>query len=129
MIPMPATLTDTQLKSALTNEQIVKARTKGLADGDTVDPVAEEISAAVAKVDTYCAGYAVSAGLLTGWARDIAAHQVAKRLEKPTEDQVRAYETALSELKDVRDGKFPNLPKVAGATSGKVASGGKTKIT
>lgn len=126
---MPASLSDSQLKSALTNEQIVAARTKGLAAGDTVDPVAEEISSALAKVDTYCAGYEVPAGLLTGWARDIAAHQVAKRLESPTEDQVRAYERALKELEDVRDGKFPNLAKVAGATSGKVKSGGNKKIT
>jgi hypothetical protein len=90
--------------------------------------VAEEIAAALAKVDTYAAGYEVQAGLLTGWAREIAAHNVAKRLGTPTEDQVRTFERTNKELEDLRDGKFPNIPKVAAASSGKVASGGRDKV-
>lgn len=125
---MPASLSESQLKSALTNDQIVTARTKSLGEGETLDPVAEEISAACAKVDTYCTGYEMSPGLTTGWARDIAAHQVAKRLGTPTEAQIRAYDRALKEIEDVRDGKFPNLAKTAGATAGKVISGGKKQI-
>ena len=127
---MPATLAESQLKAALTNEQIVAAKTKGLADGDTINPVAEEITAALAKVDTYTAGWIVPAGLLTGWARDIAAWQVAKRLDTPTEAQTKAKERAEKELEDVRDAKFPGLarnPAAAGA-SGKVASGSRTKV-
>ncbi len=125
---MSATLTVSQLKSALTNAQIVDARTKGLAAGDTVDPVAEEITAALAKVDTYAAGYTVNPGLLTGWARDIAAHQVAKRLGDPTETQTKSFERANRELEDLRDGKFKNIPRVPGTSSGKVISGGEPKI-
>ena len=125
---MPATLTDSQLKAALTNEQIVKARTKGIGEDETIDVVAEEIATACSKVDTFCSGYIVAAGTLTGWARDLCAFAVAKRLDTPTDSQKVAYETANSDIKDVRDGKFPNLEKVAGATSGKVASGGKKQI-
>ena len=120
-------LTDTQLKSALTNEQIVTARTKSILPGDP-DPVAEEIGAAVAKVETYTAGYIVNEFLLTGYARDIAAHQVGKRLGTPTDSQVRAYERALKELEDIRDGKFPNIQKKPGATNGKVAHGSREKV-
>jgi hypothetical protein len=127
---MPATLSEQQLKAALTNEQITAARTKGLAAGDTVNPVAEEIATACARVDAYTAGWLVSPGLLTGWARDLAAWHVAKRLDTPTEAQTKAKERAEKELEDVRDAKFPGLardPAAAGA-SGKVASGGRAKV-
>ena len=125
---MPASLAETQLKSALTNEQIVAARTKGLAVGDA-DPVAEEIATALAKVDTYAAGYEVEAGLLTGWARDIAAHAVAKRLGSATEDQIRAWERANKELEDLRDGKFANIPRTTTPpVTGRVAHGTRTKV-
>jgi hypothetical protein len=126
---MPAaTLTVPQLKAALTNEQIVAARTKGVSAADTVDPVAEEIATALAKVDTYSAGYDVPAGLLTGWSREIAAHNVAKRLGTPTADQVRTFERTNKELEDLRDGKFPNIPRIAAPSSGKVASGSREKV-
>ena len=125
---MPATLTEQQLKAALTNEQIVKARTTGVSAGDTIDPVAEEIAAACAKVDAYAAGYVVPDALLTGWARELAAHNVAKRLGTPTADQVRTYERSLKELEDLRDGKFPNIPKATSVPTGKVLSGGRDKV-
>jgi len=127
---MPATLTDSQLKAALTNEQIVAARTKGLAVGDTVDPVAEEIAAALAKVDTYAAGWLPNAGLLTSWARDIAAWHVAKRLDTPTESQKEAKERAEKELEELRDGKFVGVPRdpAAAAQTGKVSKGSREKI-
>lgn len=125
---MPASLTDSQLKAALTNEQILAARTKGVSAADTLDPVAEEITAALAKVDAYAAGYEVDAGLLTGWARELAAHNVAKRLGTPTADQIRTYERTLKELEDLRDGKFKNIPKIANTASGKVSSGSREKV-
>lgn len=125
---MPATLSESQLKSRLTNDQIVKARTTSLGEGETVNPIAEEIASALGKVDTFAEGYTVNPGLLTGWARDLAAHNVAARLGTPTEAQVRCFETANKELADLRDGKFKNIPKIAGASDGKVASGGRKKV-
>jgi len=126
---MPAALTDSQLKSALTNEQIVKARTRGVAEGDP-DPVAEEITAACAKVDAYTAGYLPPEALTTAWARDLAAWHIAKRLDTPTEAQTTAKQRAESELEALRDGKFPNMPRDpdAPATTGKVSSGSRTKV-
>lgn len=127
---MAATLTDSQLKSALTNEQIVKARTRGLAEGDTIDPVAEEIAAACAKVDTFAAGWLPGAGMLTGWARDLAAWHVAKRLDTPTEAQTKAKERAERELEDLRDGKFSGIERDPDATAGagKVKHGSRDKV-
>lgn len=127
---MPATLTATQLKAALTNEQIVAARTKGLAEGDTIDPVAEEILAALARVDAYAAGWLPAAGLLTAWARDLAAWAVAKRLGTPTESQKTAKEQAEKELEDLRDGKFSGVARDPNATggAGKILSGSRSKV-
>jgi hypothetical protein len=127
---MPATLTIDQLKAALTADQIAAAQSEGLEPQDNVDPVAEEIGAAIARVDAYCAGYLPAAALLTGWARDLAAWHVAKRLTLPTEAQTSARDRALKELEDLRDGKFPQIPRdtAATATQGKVEFGGKTKI-
>ena len=127
---MPATLTETQLKAALSAEQIIAAREEGLEVGDTINPVAEEITAALARVDYYCKGWLPAAALLTGWARDIAAWHVAKRLTLPTDPQTKAYERALKELEDLRDGKAPQTPRdpSATATQGQVSFGGKNKI-
>lgn len=127
---MATSLTEAQLKSALTDDQMVKARTRGLAEGDTIDPVAEEITAACAKVDTFAAGWVAPAAMLTGWARDLAAWHVAKRLDVPTEAQTKAKERAEKELEDLRDGKFPDLARAASGTSGagQVIHGGRDKV-
>lgn len=115
-------LTEAQLLSALTKPQIAAAR-KEFADGEP-DPIAEEIAAAAAKVEAYTAGRDLPPALRTGYARDLAAHQVAKRVGKATPDQVRAYERALRELEDWRDGAFD---RAAGADGG-VAGGSKPNI-
>lgn len=125
---MATTLSESQLKAALTNEQIVKARTKGLAEGDTINPVAEEINAACARVDAFCAGYLPSAALTTGWARSLCAWEVAKRLDTPTDAQTKAKERAEKELEDVRDGKFKGIACDTSAGTGKVASGSRPKV-
>lgn len=123
------TLTITQLNTALTNEQITKARETGVADG-AEDPALEEIQGAIDKVDSYTAGWIVPAAWLTNLARALAAHNLATRLGKPTTDQVRIFDRANKELEDIRDGKFPNLekdPDHPGAT-GKVITGSRKNI-
>lgn len=132
---MPATLTLLQLNSALTAEQITKTRTASLLPAEAgvpaFDPAAEEIAAALAKVDTYVAGWIVAPALLTGYARDLAAWHLAKRIGKPTEDQDTAKDRALKELEDIRDGKFPGLqrdPATTATPSGKIKGGSKPNI-
>ena len=127
---MPATLTPDQLKAALSAEQINAARDEGRDIGDELDPITEAITAACATVDAYCAGWIPAAARHTGWARDLAAWYVAKRLTQPTEAQTAARDRALKELEDLRDGKFPQTPRdtTATATQGQVIFGGKTNI-
>jgi phage gp36-like protein len=127
------TLTALQLNAALTSEQIGEVRTRSILPtpvGETpTDPVAEEIAAACAKVDTYTSGYILPAALATGYARDIAAFQLGKRLAKSTDEQEKAYDRALKELEDIRDGKFPTLPRDPAATlPAAILGGSKTNI-
>lgn len=126
------TLTATQLNVALTSEQISEARTRSITPPEegqpTLDPVADEIAAACAKVDQYITGWLIAAGVATAYARDIAAWHVAKRLGKPTEDQDTAKDRALKELEEIRDGKFPGIARDPAATPArKILSGSKGK--
>lgn len=127
---MPTLLTAEHLLAALSAEQIAAARTEGLAPTDTLDPVVEAVLTACAVVDFYSAGWLPATARLTGWACDLAAWQIAKRLTEPTEAQTAARTRTLRELEELRDGKFPQTPRdpSATATPGKVLSGGKPKI-
>lgn len=127
---MPTTLTDADLLAALPAELLAAARREGLEPGSTLDPVAEAILTACAVVDFYCAGWLPSAARLTGWACDLAAWQIAKRLTEPTKNQTEARSRTLKELEDLRDGKFPQTPRasVAPALLGKVSHGSRPNI-
>lgn len=126
------TLTATQLNVALTSEQIGEARTRHITPPEegqpALDPVAEEITAACAKVDQYITGWLLADSLATAYARDLAAWAVAKRLSSPTEDQDTAKDRALKELEEIRDGKFPGIARDPAATPArKVLTGRKGK--
>ena len=127
---MATSLTIDELHAALTGDQIARAKSEGMGDA-VIDPVDEEMAAACAKVDAYTGGYAVADVLLRAYARDIAAFQVAKRLGAATDNQTKAYDRALRELEDIRDGKFSHLAVTDAAatnTAGSVAYGSDTKI-
>ena len=123
---MPATLTETQLQAALTAEQITALEDNRPSwNSASPSPVAEEISAAIARVDLYTTGYLPAAALLTGWARDLAAWALCKRLGIQNEGQTAAKDRALLELEAVRDGKFSGLTRAAASS---VSFGSKENI-
>jgi hypothetical protein len=62
---MPATLTEAQIFSALTQPQMEAVRSHWPVTGDEPNPVAEEIAAATARVDAYSAGWNPPSALLT----------------------------------------------------------------
>jgi hypothetical protein len=125
---MPATLTHAQLLSALTEQQVQAVESYWDAGAGQDDPVAEEIAAALARVDAYTAGWAPSPELLTGWARAIAAWHILARMDLATEAHAQAKDTALEELRAVRAGEFPGIARAANAVTGAVAYGGRDKI-
>lgn len=126
---MPATLTESQLYSALTQEHMEAVRSHWPVTATAEpDPIAEEIAAACARVDAYTAGWAPAAALLTAWARDIAVWHVLKRLELVTDAHSQAKDTALEELKAVSEGKFPGVARTETPITGTVAHGTREKI-
>jgi len=124
---MPCQLTETQLLAVLTEDQLAEARSQA---AGACDPVAEAIGFATARVDTYTYGFDAPAAMLTGYARALAAWEIAARLGTPTETLTNARDTAMKELEGIRDGKFPGLVGSASAPSlGTIyAGGGKAAI-
>lgn len=125
---MPATLTEAQVFSALTQPQMEAVRSHWPITGDEPNPVTEEIAAATARVDAYTAGWNPAAALLSAWARDLAVWHILKRLDLATENHDKARETALEELKAVSEGKFPGIARTATPVTGNVAHGTREKI-
>jgi len=125
---MPATLTEAQIFSALTQPQMEAVRSHWPVTGDEPNPVAEEIAAATARVDAYSAGWNPPAALLTAWARDLAVWHILKRLDLATENHDKARETALEELKLVSEGKFPGIARSSTPITGTVSHGSREKI-
>lgn len=125
---MPATLTEAQVYSALTQPQMEAVRSHWPLTGDEPNPVAEEIAAAIARVDAYTAGWNPSAALLSAWARDLAVWHILKRLDLATENHDKARATALEELKAVSEGKFPGIARTDTPITGNVAYGSRDKI-
>ena len=123
---MPATLTTAQLTAAFTAEQYAAVLDNPPPDKSSDEAMADETAAALARVDSYCAGWTVPAALLTGWARDITAWHVLKRLNLASAEQTAAKDRALIELAEVRDAKFPGITRAAG--SGTVLCGGRTRV-
>lgn len=123
---MPATLTLTQLHAALSAEQIAALDANAPTwDPAAPDPITEEIAAAIAKVDTYAAGWSPAAAMLTAWARAIAAWEICKRLGIQNDGQKEARDRALKELEDLRGGLFAGVSR---ATGGQVISGTRPNI-
>lgn len=125
---MPASLTESQIYSALTQPQHEAVRSHWPITGDVPNPVDEEIAAACARVDAYTAGWNPPAALLSAWARDIAVWHLLKRLELATEAHAAAKNTALEELKAVSEGRFPGIARAASPITGTVSHGTRPKI-
>lgn len=102
---MPALLTISDLLGAIPAGQLADVSASAPAGED---PVTVIMLHACATVDGYVGRHMVPAGMMTRWARDLAAYDVAKLLDKPTDAQRVARDTALAALAEVRDGKFSN---------------------
>lgn len=125
---MPATLTDEQIYSALTQPQVEAVRSHWPITPGAPNPVAEEIAAACARVDAYTAGWNPPAALLTAWARDIAVWHLLKRLDLAGEAHGQAKDKALEELEAIREGKFPGVARTTTPITGTVSHGSRDKI-
>lgn len=101
-----------------------------LANSGVVAAVDQCIAEAVALVDSYTSAYTIADDRIKGWVRPVAlfkAFSITGQGKSP-QGYKDAYEAALAELKDVRDGKFPYAPATTVATSSTGAWGSQTRL-
>ena len=101
MTPAQLLLTDerqTQLTAALANTGLD-------------DPLAQCIAEAAADVARLTAGYVIADESLAGWTRALALWKAFTIAELGVpEDIEKAYDAAVAELRDIAQGRRPNLP-------------------
>lgn len=86
------------------------------------DPVSRAVSEAESVVDSYTRMYVLPAAWRERLVRPIAIHQLYQLLGRVPEAHQKAFEAAMQELRDIRDGKFadvldPNAPPRTGGGS------------
>ena len=86
--------------------------TTALANTGIPDPLAQCISEAEADVARYTAGYVIAQESRDGWTRAIALWKAYTAAELGVPDDIqKSYEATIEELKDIAQGKRPNLPR------------------
>ena len=117
---MPA-LTESDLNvSQLEIDQLKAA----LANNGIADAIPNTITEQLAKVDDYTLGWAIEDTRYTRLARSLVLHRLWSLVGIVPPNHQANYDEAMSELADIRDGKFPGLrraepvPPVLAATPG-----------
>lgn len=86
--------------------------TAALANLTEADPLQLCCTEAEADVDRYTAGYIIAQESLDGWTRAIALWKAYTLAELGVPEAIqKAYEAAISQLKDIATGKMPNTPR------------------
>lgn len=131
---MRFTFTRADLLTDISDKELTALTTKLIADGEPSDKVERTISEQAARVERYIALYALDVDHWRALVRPLVLLELYSRLSSPPEKRKDAAETALRELKDIRDGKFKSTlvllaepePGLGGA--GKGAFGSKPKV-
>ena len=105
---MPFTSTDLSLPDAELS-QLVAA----LANSGVADPVGGAVAEAESVVGQYTARYTVAENWRKRLMRPLAIHALYALLGRIPDAHQKAYDAAMSELRDIRDGKFPDLAPAA----------------
>jgi len=106
---------------------------KELVTGGDPGPIATAITEQTQKVEDYTLRYAVPADRFNRLLRPLVLWELYKRLGEIPKKRQTAYDEAMKELRDIRDGKFPALaledPAPEGLPEGQGNWGSATKIT
>lgn len=127
MIPF----TEADLLSDISSDELDGIGAQLVVFGDP-DPIATTIAEQAQKVEDYTLRYNVPLDRAKRLVRALVLYELYARLSSPPEKRKYKYEEAMKELRDIRDGKFPDLaiedPPPAGLPKGKGAWGSKCKI-
>lgn len=100
--------------------------TTALANTTQTDPIATVLSESEQTVQSYTAQYEIGDDWYARLVRPIALHALYSNLEGgPTKAIQSAYDHAMTELRDIRDGKFPGLDPMEETEEGNDPRAGK----
>jgi hypothetical protein len=97
---------------------------RALANSTYTEPFTTAAAEAEAVVNTYTAAYTLSSVHAERLQRPLVIYDLYSRLGSVPEAVQKAYDAAMSELKDIRDGKFPGLTDATGGNTGSTGGWG-----
>lgn len=122
----------TEADLALTQDKLTQL-TRAMANRGISDPVLIFINEAVQTVSDYTAAYVLADDRWKRLMRPLALCKIYQSIGELPEAVKKAYDDAMKELEQIRDGKFPNLPPadppLVEITSQSGAWGSGTKIS
>lgn len=107
---MAVLFTRQDLLADISDKELTALTTKLVNDGDP-SPVDTAIARARSVVSRYTERYVVPDDQLQGYIRDLALYYIQPRLQAIPAKRQTAYDQTMKELKDIRDGKFRDLPQ------------------
>lgn len=109
----------------LIGQREVNVITQTLTNEGNPDPIGQAINSAVQSVEAYISGWTVSEDRKNQFIRTIALYYLYALMQLPSNPREKAYEQTMQELRDIRDGKFPNLAATTAGSAGSKWGGEK----
>ena len=111
-------------------EKVLLELQDALANAGYVEPFTTAAAEAEAVVTSYTSAYTLAAAHLQRLQRPLVIFDLYSKLGTIPEAVQKAYDEAMKELRDIRDGKFPGLTDASGSsTSSTGAWGSRTKLS
>lgn len=115
----------------ISDDELTKIKA-GLANTAIADPITSTITEQMAKVDDYTLRYAISDDRYQRLVRALVLFQLYSLLGPVPSNYQKLYDETMQEMRDIRDGKFPDLavdnPSPVGTTAAKGAYGSADQI-
>lgn len=111
-------------------EKVLIELQDGLANAGFVEPFTTAAEEAEAVVSSYTSAYTIAAAHSLRLQRALAVYDLYFKLGTIPESVQKAYDEAMKELRDIRDGKFSGLTDADGGTANSTGAwGSRTKLS
>ncbi len=84
--------------------------TSNLANANKPDPIADAIAGATQTVTDYTKRYVLTSDRILGLLKPLVMFELHSQINGASDSQVKAKDDAMRELREIRDGAFPDLP-------------------
>lgn len=109
---MPILFTRVDLLDEINDRELTTLVSRVLHEGDA-DPEAAAIARAQSTLERHTARYALDDATQKDFLRDLALYYLCARVADVPPNRQSAYDETMRELRDIRDGKYPDLPLVS----------------